>query len=236
MKRKICEQGRLDLASMKYSESVSLSLRSIYRKSGYLPFKMSKFEEYDLYRENKEFLIGESVITFNDTDGRLLALKPDVTLSIIRNTTAEPGCKQRLYYNENVYRISASTKHYKEIMQSGIECIGDIDILDLYEVLTLAAESLSVISEDFVIDISHMGLVSGIVDLAECGEVFKAEFIRLLSEKNRHEASALCKSYGVSPQKETLLLRLIDTYGKADEVISELAPILCEVGLSDILS
>ena len=149
---------------MKYQEAISHTLRALYAKNGYIPFKMSRFEEYDLYAENKDFLMGESVITFNDTDGRLLALKPDVTLSIIRNTSFEPGCKQRLCYNENVYRISPSTHRYKEIMQSGVECIGDLDILDIYEVLLLSAESLSAVSDDFVIDISHMGLVSAVID------------------------------------------------------------------------
>ena len=76
---------------LRSSEVAELSLRSLYSRHGYLPFKMSKFEEYDLYVRNKDFLISDNVITFNDTDGRLLAMKPDVTLSIIKNTTVEPG-------------------------------------------------------------------------------------------------------------------------------------------------
>jgi ATP phosphoribosyltransferase regulatory subunit HisZ len=82
---------------------------------------MSKFEEYDLYVRNKDFLVSESVITFNDTNGRLLALKPDVTLSIIKNSGSDKNYKEKLYYNENVYRISERTHQYKELMQTGIE-------------------------------------------------------------------------------------------------------------------
>ena len=92
----------IDEKLLKNEERAMLSLRSLYRQYGYMPFKMSKFEEYDLYVRNKEFLVSDSVITFNDTDGRLLALKPDVTLSIIKNGVDEPGAKQKLYYNENV--------------------------------------------------------------------------------------------------------------------------------------
>ena len=76
---------------LKEEERIALELRSLYKKYGYLPYKMSKFEEYDLYVANKEFLISDGVITFNDTDGKLLALKPDVTLSIIRNSADEIG-------------------------------------------------------------------------------------------------------------------------------------------------
>ena len=86
---------------LKQEERISLALRSLYKTYGYQPYKMSKFEEYDLYVANKEFLVGDGVITFNDTDGKLLALKPDATLSIIKNVPDRNGTSQKVYYNEN---------------------------------------------------------------------------------------------------------------------------------------
>ena len=117
----------LDEKVLKSEEQAVFELRALYRKYGYTQFKMSKFEEYDLYVKNKDFLVGDGVITFNDTDGKLLALKPDVTLSIIKNSKDESGGTQKVYYNENVYRISGSTHTFKEIMQTGLECIGAIE-------------------------------------------------------------------------------------------------------------
>ena len=70
---------------LRASEKIAFALRALYKKYGYLPYHMSKFEVYDLYAKNKDFLRGGGGITFNDTDGKLLALKPDVTLSIIKN-------------------------------------------------------------------------------------------------------------------------------------------------------
>ena len=64
------------------SEKAVFSLRALYQSYGYTQFKMGKFEEYDLYAGNKDFLVSDNVITFTDTDGKLLALKPDVTLWI----------------------------------------------------------------------------------------------------------------------------------------------------------
>lgn len=72
----------IDSNSLKYDERAIFVLRSLYSKYGYSYYKMSKFEEYDLYVRNKDFLVSDSVITFTDTNGRLMALKPDVTLSI----------------------------------------------------------------------------------------------------------------------------------------------------------
>ena len=209
-------------------EKTAVILRSIYKQYGYQPFKMSKFEEYDLYVRNKEFLVSDHVITFNDTDGRLLALKPDVTLSIIKNGTYEPGCKQKVYYSENVYRVSHKTRRFKEFMQSGVECIGDTDISDIYEVVSLAAKSLSIFSRDFVLDVSHLGILSKVLTAACSDRVFSEEATRLIAEKNSHEIEALCKKYSVCPEYTGLIIELVGTYGDPDKVMPRLKEI-CEM-------
>ena len=90
---------------LKFEEKVVFSLRSLYSGYGYRQFKMSKFEEYSLYSKNQDFLVSDGVITFNDTNGKLMALKPDVTLSIIKNIKDIKGVTDKYYYNETVYRI-----------------------------------------------------------------------------------------------------------------------------------
>ena len=215
----------IDSRILKNEERAMLSLRALYQQHGYLPFKMSKFEEYDLYVRNKEFLVSDSVITFNDTDGRLLALKPDVTLSIIKNGVDVPGCKQKVYYNENVYRVSGSTHLYKEILQSGVECIGDIDILDLYESVYLAAKSLSTISDHFVLDISHMGILSAVLDNASTDDSFKKSALSFIGDKNAHDLKKLCVEYGVAKEAEEHLLMLVGAYGEPRGVLSKLSVI-----------
>ena len=82
---------------MKQEQQALLDLRKLYGKYGYTQYKMSKFEEYDLYVRNKSFLLSDSVITFTDTNGKLMALKPDVTLSIVKNSADIPGYVQKLY-------------------------------------------------------------------------------------------------------------------------------------------
>ena len=94
----------LDLNILKPQERVSLQLRLLYEQAGFRKYHMGRFEEYGLYQENRRFLSSEQVITFTDLDGRLLALKPDVTLSIAKNAQVEPGGCGRYYYMENVYR------------------------------------------------------------------------------------------------------------------------------------
>ena len=80
----------LDETILKPEECASLSLRTLYAQHGYRPYRTSRFEDYELYSKNKDFLISQNVVTFTDTNGRLKALKPDVTLSIIRDTRNSP--------------------------------------------------------------------------------------------------------------------------------------------------
>ncbi len=201
-------------------EQVLTDLRSLYGQYGYTPYKMSKFEEYDLYVRNKDFLISDSVITFTDTNGKLMALKPDVTLSIIKNSQQQPGCVQKVYYTENVYRVSAAAHCYKEILQAGLECMGDIDDYNLYEVLRLAAESLRAIDHDCVLDISHLGVLDSL--LAGMTPEQQAAICRCIGEKNTHELRQLCAAGGVQSAVTETLCALISTYGTPAEVLPRL--------------
>ena len=206
----------------KNEERAVFALRALYRQYGYLPFKMSKFEEYELYIRNKDFLVSDRIITFNDTNGKLLAIKPDVTLSIIKQGEDESGVKQKVYYNENVYRVSDNTNHYKEIMQSGVECIGDIDLYDIYEVLSLASQSLALISDKFMLEISHMGIVSAILGDACEDRAFTKSAIKYIAEKNAHDLCRLCGEYGLTDEAAASITALITTYGERGKVINAL--------------
>lgn len=168
----------------KLDERVSFSLRELYQKYGYSRFKMSKFEPYDLYMQNKEFLVSDGIITFTNTDGTLMALKPDVTLSIVKNFRKDQTPIQKVCYDENVYRITGSGHDYKEIMQAGLECMGDVGHYEIYEVLMLAVRSLQNISDKFVLEISNMDIVSDILNSMHLTEDQTSEVIHHLSEKN----------------------------------------------------
>lgn len=161
-------------------EQVANDLRALYESYGYGRYRMSNFEEYSFYLKNKNFLPSDKIATFNDLDGRLIALKPDVTLSLVKN--AAPGDK--LYYVENVYRpVSYS---YREIEQMGLETLGDVDVYVESEVLSLAAESLKAVDENNLLELSHVGLVNALI---EASGADKKEVLHLLSRKNFDEAS-----------------------------------------------
>lgn len=207
---------------LKYDEKAVFALRELYSKYGFTQYKMSKFEEYDLYVKNKDFLVSDNVITFNDTNGKLMALKPDVTLSIIKNTKDIKGFVQKFYYNENVYRVSQRTKNFKEIMQIGLECIGDIDDYCIAEVLALAARSLNTFGSDVVLDISHLGIISELFDYAGVPEESRDSVMKLIGEKNTHEIDNLLLSIGIDNEKIDEVNKIVSIYGEPESVIKQM--------------
>ena len=202
---------------LKNEERAIFTLRSLYRRYGYAPYKMSRFEEYDLYVRNKDFLVSDQIITFSGSGGRLLALKPDVTLSIVKNAPDAPGVVQKVYYNENVYR------DYREIMQAGLECVGDLGDYEIAEVVLLAAKSLALLGEKFVLDISHMGLVAAI--LSSCGLTLKQQkqAMEYLRRKNTHELKALCGDNDAAWEKMQILTAC---RGSGQEVLAKVGAVL----------
>ena len=98
------------VSALTSEERTLLKLRALYRQYGYAQYRMSKFEEYDLYAGNKDCLVSENVLTFTDLNGKLMALKPDVTLSIVRGSPDRTDSVRKVFYNENVYRTAGSSR------------------------------------------------------------------------------------------------------------------------------
>jgi len=199
--------------SLSFQEKVIFALRELYRANGYTQYRMSKFEEYDLYARNKDFLISDSVITFTDTNGKLMALKPDVTLSIIKNIKDQPAGVQKLFYNENVYRISKDNQSFKELMQVGLECIGQVDNGDISQVLTLAAKSLQDISPNCILNVTNLNLLAQILEGAE-----QAEILKCVEEKN----IAGLEKAGLPEKTLQVLKALLSASGPAAQVLPKL--------------
>lgn len=196
------------------SEIISFKLRKLFDTQGFKRYNMTKFEEYKLYAGHMDFLVSDNVITFTDTNGKLMALKPDITLSIVKNFKARPSDSLKLYYNENVYRVSKGTGNFKEITQVGVEFLGDEEKVSANEVLSLAKTSLNLISESNVITCSYLGILSKAIAKSNCKEdvlnIIKSKSIYLLN-------------------KDDPVSKLISIYGKFNDVKESLKALCKEI-------
>lgn len=203
-----------DASALKGGERASARLRALYRRRGYCLYRMSRFEEYELYARNRRFLVSRDILSFTDKDGRLMALKPDVTLSIIKNAPDAGEGLQKVYYHENVYRTSPAAVGYREIMQTGLECIGQVGLLEEGEVLSLAAESLEAIGRAYLLDVSHLGFAAGLTE--RLAEAVRRDILAELGRKNVPALRELCARNGVEHALSEKLCELAGLYGGAE--------------------
>lgn len=203
-------------------EWVPLKLRALYERYGYDKYRMGKFEPYDIYVENKHFLKSEGIITFTDAAGRLMALKPDVTMSIVKNVKSDTT-SQKLYYNENVFRIEHSGEEYREISQMGIEYIGADNGYAESEVVGLAIETLSIISETYMLDISHMGFISGLLSALQVDADKGDALLLMLKQKNADDLERFSRGVGLAPLQTEALLGICGICGALPDAIESAA-------------
>ena len=205
-------------------ERTVLALRELYAGYGYEFYRMSKFEEYDFYAKNKDFLVSDNVLTFTDTNGKLMALKPDVTLSIIKGSEDSPKGVRKVYYSENVYRPS-SEDSFKEIMQTGLECFGEIGMAEVAEVVTLAVKSLRVISEECVLDLSDLGVTDAFFERVGIPASERGEIAEAIESKRMDRIAELLLQAGASEDSRKVAATLFGIADGVDEAISKLESI-----------
>lgn len=201
-------------------EKAALSLRELYESHGYSFYRMSRFEEYDFYADKKDFLASKQILTFTDINGKLMALRPDVTLSIVKHAKDSDSSLQKFYYDEKVYRVPKNANSFHEISQAGIECIGSLDDESIRDVIELAVMSLRFIAGDrrCVLDVADAGVITDLLNgNTNCGEILKC-----IAEKNIHGLKRLN-----APEKIISLAEIQDSPDKALPVLESISDSHC---------
>ena len=213
----------LSLDLLQPKERASFGLRALYEGAGCRKYHMGQFEEYALYQENQSFLPSRQVITFTDLDGRLLALKPDVTLSIAKSAQPAPGETKRFYYSENVYRPAAESRTFKEIAQMGVEFLGRVGEAETGQAVALAVRSLEWLSESmgpaWRLEVGHMGYLSGLMDALKVPEAARQGMLARLRARNSHELRAAALTAGLDREGAGALAALLELCGPAAAVL-----------------
>ena len=210
----------IQLQNFTAAEQAMLRLRALYEGAGYRKYRCSRFEEYALYQEYQRFLPDSQVVTFTDLDGKLRAIKPDVTLSIAKTAQPAPGECRRFYYHEEVCRPSRESHTFQTIHQMGLECMGAVDAAAQAEVVRLALESLAALEVPTVLEVSHMGFVTGLLDALEVPASARGRLLELLNGKNAHELRAAALAAGLDSSAAEALCGLLALHGPMGATIT----------------
>ena len=175
------------------------------------------------------FLPDSQVITFTDLDGKLRAIKPDVTLSIAKTAQPAAGECKRFYYNEEVCRPSRESHTFQTIHQMGLESMGAVDADEQAAVVRLALQSLAALDVPTVLEVSHMGYLTGLLDALNVPAEARARLLDFLRAKNAHELRTAALDAGLDDTAAAALTGLLDLHGPLGATLTKArAACLCD--------
>lgn len=210
------------IKNMSKKDLVLLNIRKMYDSYGYKKISLPSFEEYDLYNENKDF-IDRNVLTVMSPNGKLLALRPDITLSVAKKVSKDQSLKySKIYYQENTYNL---TKYvgYEEDEQLGIELIGKESTFLDFEIINLAVESLDIINKKSMIVLSHAGFISSVFENFDLEYEIKEEILDCINRKNSHDIQKILKrNEHISENVKKLIYKIPELSGNLENIEKEL--------------
>ena len=211
------------IKNMSKKDLVLLDIRKMYDLYGYKRISLPSFEEYDLYNENKDF-IDRNILTVMSPNGKLLALRPDITLSVAKKISKDQSLKySKIYYQENTYNLTKYTG-YEEDEQLGIELIGKESVFLDFEIVDLAVKSLDIINEKSLIVLSHAGFISSIFDNLNLEYEVKEEIFDCINKKNSHDIKKILENNKfVSENVKELIYKIPELSGDLDDITKKLS-------------
>ena len=211
-------------ANLINENSIISNLINIYEKFGFKKIKLSKFEDYNLYNNNKDFLQTEHILTFMNLNGNLKSLRPDVTLSIVKKVLKDNEKEtQKIYYIEDIYKIVSN--EYEEIPQVGVEIIGKLNNYSNLEIISMAIESLKSINKNYILEISNIDFISAIFDEINLEENLKIEILNNIYLKNKHDLEKLLNK-NVDNKYKKYILSFIELSGNYKDILKKLKSLI----------
>ena len=233
--------------------NVEEALRSLFESRGFCEVITPGLEFLDVFSVPGHSLPMEEMYKLTDHRGRLMALRPDSTLPIARLCATRlkgSSFPLRLFYNQPVYTAARSMRgRSDEIMQTGVELIGNSSRLADLEILMLAVQSLEACGiSDFRLEIGHIGVFNALMESLSFPEEEREELRALIESKSYPALNDKLDRLGGGREIEVLkqLPRLFggeEAFRRAEELIDvagalealgylrELYKELCSLGL-----
>ena len=145
------------------------SLRRLYINSGFLEVSSPMLEFYDVFCGENAGIEQEKTYKLFDSAGRILVLRPDLTLPIARIAATKLKdicCPMRICYSGNIFRANETWDgKNNEITQSGAEIIGTSSLKADFDVIVTAIEALKTAGvKNFEIELGQAEFFKAIVE------------------------------------------------------------------------
>ncbi|MDO4541241.1 MAG: ATP phosphoribosyltransferase regulatory subunit [Bacillota bacterium] len=188
-----------------------------FRHRGFREIVTPSLEFFDSFSGQKELLAQENMAKTFDAQGRILVLKPDLTVPVARvaATKYKDVRPLKVCYCQSVFRNSKDRYlDLKEFSQAGCEIIGCGEIEADGEIIATAIRSLEEAGlADFTIDLGQVNYFKGLMEASGCSPE-EVEHLRLLV--NKKDFCALesgVDALGITGDLRTAIVDLPYLYG-----------------------
>lgn len=195
------------------------SVRSLAHIWGYTEIVSPIFEYAETLTTKRGGQAAEDLYRFFDREGRVLALRPDLTIPTARIVGAklyDQPLPQRYYYSGSVFRYEdhprAGRQH--EFLQAGIELIGAANPSADAEVLALAALALQEIGlPEFRFSLGHLGYFHGLIEHLRLDEIATIRLQKALDRKSQDDVRMLADDLALVGAERETVLGLLNLFG-----------------------
>lgn len=205
-------------------ERLNAEMTGLCRSLGFERYRMGRFESYEIYLRHNDYVDAGSIITLPGPDGKLAALRPDVTLSLINNLPPSPG-ERKFFYDERVYRRDR-TGEYRELHQLGAEHIGGEGAAPECGITLLALNVLALIGGETVLSLGHNEAVGAMMDEIGLDSEEKDKALGFIADKAMHSLRAMLGGRGEP------LISLVSVEGSAVSAVKRLRGIVAGTAAS----
>ncbi len=120
--------------------------------------------------------------------GHMLGVRADITPQVARidaHRLRESGVSRLCYCGSVVHALPAQPLASRNPLQLGAELFGHSGIESDVEVISLMVETMHVagVEQDLSIDLGHVGVFTGLMDMAQISTAEKEQYIDILSRK-----------------------------------------------------
>ncbi|PEB52717.1 ATP phosphoribosyltransferase regulatory subunit [Bacillus pseudomycoides] len=206
-------------------EEAEQKLRRTFLERGYEEIRTPTIEFYDVFSFQNRPIDEEKMYKFFDQQGRIIVLRPDMTIPLARVMGMHGGDSPvKVTYSGNVFRANESLSgKYNEIIQTGIEIIGIDNIRAEIECVVSVIQALQGVGvHSFTIELGQVQLYKCIVKKLSLKEEEEMLLRTYIESKNYAALSSFLQDKNLDRSDETvrLLERLPRLFGKL-EVIEE---------------
>ncbi len=189
----------------------------VFRHGGFSEIVTPTLEFFDSFSGQRDIIPEEDMIKFVDEQGRILVLRPDLTVPCARlaATKLKERLPLKLCYCQNVFRSKKDRYlDLKEITQAGCESIGDGSSAADAEMIATAIEALIAAGlNEFTVELGQVKYFKGLMNETSLPFAEKDALRHLVDKKDFLGLEKKVAALGIGGDLKSALTELPALYG-----------------------